>query len=772
MKTARKNAATQAEKTYDRIPLGVVRVDSSRRITYANPFMRALIGSDPVGENFLLFAAEKDRVHLEEELKKRFGGAASQYEIELHRPVDGRCLPVAISAAPEFDAAGKPVSSLGFVRDLSFERANDRIHRAIERETTMCGLFDALREEMAKLVPFDSFRVTLVSDDREHLASIYAHPALPVELTAVQWWPMPDVAKEYLKRTSVHDLDVDEWFNRPDVREQLRSDAGAQRWRETERIKHILVQPVLRDNSVTAFVALDSRSPQPYTTEQLRLCAQLPVPEVVLSALQIARRREIEFVMRLIRELGSAAHDLSMVARTLVDQIQSHYGWEHVSLFQVDADDHMLRLLTQAGSQKAKDGYAQPLDSGFLGLAYNGGAGRAINVGDVRAERHRNAYRCGITSTSSEMCLPVPGSRLRWILNMEASKLNAFAREDQERVEAVLREVGFALERSALVGLKHAITTSIRDAVIQTNDAGIIAEVNPAAGELLGAQASALVGHDIASFVDIENAHQAFGAASDFPRTETTLKRLDGTTIPALLSCARLPRELGGKVFVASDLSFQKRVEQTELLKDVFWQVAQETRTPLALVSSWLQRAAGAGKAEQAEILDKSRRQLRKMDLTLERVLRVASDMSGNPSSRSALDLGELVEGLVEEMPQADAERIDRAYDQKAPPVLASRQDLEFCVQNLFGVMMRAGALEEKLRVATRRQADSVLLELRSVAQTARRGGAQAQEAASSQTEIASGLDVVKTTLRRMGGELKPDGAGHAAFTISLPLAK
>lgn len=777
MKTVRRKTGTAVQKTYDQIPLGVVRVNRQRTISYANPVMRALIGTDPVGANFLSFVdRETDRARLKQEFRKRFRGQASQYEIELRRPADGRHVPISISAAPEFDARNNPVGSLAFIRDLSFERANDKIHRAIEREATTKGLFDALCREIGKLIPHDAFRVTLVSDDRDHLASIYAKPAQADELTVVKWWPMPPVAKEYLKRRKIHDLDVDKWFARADVQEQLRSDPATRIWRERERVKHILVYPVLRDNMVSAFVALERRGAEPFDAEQLRLCEQLPIAEVVISALQIARRRELEFVMNLIRDLGNISSELSQVARTLVDQVQAHYRWEHVSLFQVDEQAGMLRMLTQAGIKGARieDGYAQPLNSGFLGRAYDGGAGRPINVGNVHAKKFHGIYLHGIKLTKSEMCLPVPGSKVRWILNVEAGQQNAFAREDRERVRAVLREAGFALERTALLGIKQAIASSIKDAVIQTDDTGVILEVNPAAGELLGAEAGALVGRQIADFVEGAT-RDAVAAASDFPRTEMVLKPAEGHAFPALLSCARLPPELGGKVFVASDLSFQKRMEQSELMKDVFWQVAQETRTPLALVSSWLRRAAASGEGERAEILDKAQRQLRKMDVTLERVLRVTADLRGESSSRTALDLGALVDELVDELPHADAQRIDRAYGEPVPAVMASREDLEFCVQNLVGVMMRSSALDEKLWVATHRQADSVLLELRNVARDpARRRSATGDREDSSiqrRTEIASGLDLVRNTLRRMGGELEPGRGEQESFTIRLPLA-
>lgn len=775
MTNAHTNTRTSSERTYDDIPLGVVRVNSQRKISYANDAARALIGSDPVGTELSAFVDDDSaRIHLEDEFRKRISGKASQYEIELTRPIDGRHVPVSISAAPEFDAAGAPTGSLAFLRDLTLERANIRIHRAIERETTMHGLLGAFCAELGKLIPFDGFRVTLVSEDRKSLSGLFEYPGRVAEHTAVKWWPMPPIVLEFLKQTEVHDLDLDEWFNHPEAKALARTDPGTRDYLK-QGLKHVLVRPVLREDKVVAYVALETRNPEPYSVEQIRLCEQIPVSEVILSVLQMERRRELEFTIGLIREMGEVSNDISKVARILVERLQEHYGWEYVALFQVDEEAGVFRLLTQAGSAQIliREGYTQKLGDGLLGKAYNGGKGMPINAGDVRASDVSGTYVPGIATTRSEMCLPVPGGKLRWILNVEAGKQNAFANEEQQRVRVALGEVGFTLERAALRELKFAITDAIKDAVIQTNGAGWIIETNPAAAELFGAGAEVLRGKLFADLVDVDDPQKAVDIASEFPRTEVKLKKIDGTHFPALLSCARLPAELGGKVYVASDLSFQKRVEQNDLVKNVFWQVAQETRTPLALVSSWLRRAATLCEGEAAEIVDKSQRQLRKMDVTLSRVLRVASDIRGDPSSSTAIDLSDLVKDLLDELPHADALRVERAVDADLPAVLASRQDLEFCFHNLFGVMMRSGAQDDKLVVAAHQKDASVVLELKNVAKSPNRDAILARDRRLDplRQEINSGLEVVKNTLERMGAELTMPNAQQNEFAIHLPVA-
>jgi PAS domain S-box-containing protein len=761
------------DRTYDHIPLGVVRIDTKRKVTYVNGAMTELWGQQSlIGTDFMVFITEPESQKVfRREMRRRFQKLeGSQYEIVFTRPGDGRQIPVAISAAPEFGDNGELLGSIAFIRDLSFEKANCAIHQAIESETTSGGILKICATVLQGLIPHDCFRITIVSQNRKHLRPACEEPALTICQNDFKWWPMPAFVLEFLSRKNVHDLDLDAWFDRPEARELARSDEATKRFLKLG-FKHVLVRPVLSGGQIIAFVALDTRDKNGFSAAQIKLCEELPIADAVLKALQIERQRELEFSIRLIREMGKVADDLFEVGKVLVNELRSHYKWEHVSLLKVDEDACVFRLLVQAAAENMKlpDDFTQPLREGFLGRCFVSGA--PVNEGNIHDAAVENVHRGDVVGSQSEMCIPVPGRKLRWILNVEASMQNAFADEEQAGVEFLLQETGFILERTALLELKSSILGSIKDAVLQTNSRGLISEANPAAEQLLGAEAAALLNRNLSDFIVGEEMATAVLTADAFPRAEVEMKGAGGASFPALLSGARLPYK-GGKIFVASDRTFQKRVEQTELLKEVFLRVAMETRAPLALVSTWLHRAADLP-ANTAELVEKSMRQLKKMDVTLERVMRVASTVESSQTECAAIDIRALVDELVDQLPEADANIVERNYDKDLDQVSGDRRDLQFCINNVVGVLLRSRAQQDTVVVAARNEPSCVALELqvRSLGADATQCMPLTDEKRALPTEMAYGVDVLRATLEKMGGTLETDGTLQTAFAIRLPIA-
>jgi PAS domain S-box-containing protein len=759
------------ERTYDHIPVAVVRVDTDRKIVYANHVAKELFGSDRlVGTDFMNFVSDADVPRLETELRRRFEELeGSNYEIELAPPAKGRRIPVTIWAAPEW-TAGELVGSIAFMCDLSFEKANDAIRDAIESDKTPAEILKTCASVLQRVIPHACFRVTVVSRNRKHLRVFCEHPQLTGGDNALKWWSMPPFVLEFLRRKDVYDLDLVAWFEGPEVSAMARSDPATQEYLK-HGFKHVLVRPVLSERQVVAFAALDTRDARGFTAAELKMCEQLPIAEAVLKALQVERQQELEFLIRLIREMGKVADNIPNVADVLVNELQEHYKWQHVSLVEVDEDAGVFRVVVQAGPLKLRRDFAQPLNEGFLGRAYSSGG--AVNEGNIHHSSLEGVYRGGIVGTKSEMCIPIPGVKLRWILNVEATEENAFADEEHAGVEFLLQETGFILERAALLELKTSVLNSIKDAVVQTDNRGRISEVNAAAAELFGGGAEAIASRNLAEFIVASDMASAVLKAHGFPRTEVEMKRLDGTSFPALLSGAQLPQK-GGKIFVASDRTFQKRVEQTELLKEVFLRVAMETRAPLALVSTWLRRAAEMP-GNVVELVEKSMPQLKKMDVTLERVMRVASTVESSDAECAAVDIRALVEELLDELPQADADIVERHFERDLGRVSAVRRDLQFCINNVVGVLLRSRAQQDTVVVEARKEPRCVALELK-VRPFARGDASQNVPPRSDKralpTEMTYGVEVLRSTLEKMGGTFHTDETLQSAFAIRLPIAQ
>ena len=365
------------------------------------------------------------------------------------------------------------------------------------------------------------------------------------------------------------------------------------------------------------------------------------------------------------------------------------------------------------------DGYEQAFTAGLIGKAYT--EAKAVNIGDVLAPSDRDLYIEGIADARSEMVLPVPGSKLRWLLNIESSLRDAFADEEQASVELLLRVAGFILDRTATLELKSAILKSVADAVIQTNAMGVIQHVNPAAERLLGRPFALLQHRNLSDFIGSapdepllgEEATDTEGAwhtsqtavierntgvmlvqAGDWPSTPVDLVHADGSLVPVHMSAATLPTELGGKVFVASDLRDQKRVEHMSLLQQVFRHVANEIRVPLALAATFLGDASKESTegSDLHELIGKSLKQIRKADLPLERVVRLAAASDGTPLPQTVFDLRAAVDELVEELPRGDANSVQVVARESFVLARAARHELMFCIQSLLLYLIRRKA--------------------------------------------------------------------------------
>jgi PAS domain S-box-containing protein len=762
-------------KTFEHVPLGVIQVDAHRVITYANRAMQELAGGDSlVGRDIFSLVDDAGENRLSVEIQKRFDEIeGSQYTVNLIRPATGQHIPVSVSAAPDFDGEGRVVGSLAFVRDLRLEVANAEVHAAIQRESEPGGLLRRLSSIIGKRIPFDACSVWIVSEKRTHLMMLFPESTGegPNRSTVMRWWPMPPISLEFLDRHSVHNLDVALWLTDPRAQKLAEEDEDTRRWLDLG-YKHVLVRPVLREGNVVAFLTLERRGTQPFGKREFEIIEHLPVAEAVLTSLQIVRRKQLEFAIDLIGRIGEAADNIPAVAEILVNELKGHYGWEHVSLFQVDEDIGRFRLLSQANCEgmSLEPGLTVPFTEGLLARVLATHA--AVNVGDV-ASLEPGEYVIGISKTVSEMCLPIPGKKLRWILNVESRKKLAFADDEQKFIEFLAREAGFILERAALLGLKSAILASIEDAVLQTNSAGIISDANPAACAMFDLDESKIVGSEVARFISDEFVRKRILTVSDSPRAEIELVKNGGKKFPALLSVSRLPEEIGGRVYVASDLTYQKRVEQTELLKTVFQQVALETRTPLALASTWVRRAQ-TNPEEESELLEKTLGQLKKMDITLERVMRIAGAVEARRASCAPTDLKKLLDRLLGELPSTDTQQVRLHFDQDLPFVLSDERDLEFCVGNMFNVLQRAKPRDQEMAVVARKERKSVLLGLKFASPERSPSVLQNAELDRGVESLADqlwlGESIVEQTLERMGAAL--EGSVKTGYLIRLPVAQ
>ena len=786
------SAVTQRAVDDEHFGLGMVRLSSKREVLFINHAARQTFGSAMrLGMDIAdLPLDEGSRASLGNAMRQRFESeAASSYHLRFKRPDDDTWVRVMISAIPEYNTDGECVSSMGYILDETLDSSVLAIHKVIADANDCHGLLEQVTGQLREIFAFDSLSVTGISEERNHLVQIFEHPPPPCFVSPTKWWPMPGFVKSMIDKGEDGPLNLVEMFATPEFKAFAEIEEDALRF-EQRGFRSCVRVAVRRSGKLVAMLALLRKDGPAFTGDDHKRLLQLPLNEAVLAAMNFAQKNELEFGANFVQQIAKVADNTDAVAQMLVNELGRHYLWSHVSLFRLDENENVFRLVCEAeGSvQKLSPDYCQPVSVGFLGEAYHGK--KTINVGDVKQERWAGRYHPLLKGTRAEMVLPVPGTDGRWLLNVESNLREAFANAEQESVEVQLQIAGFILERTASLELKTAIFNSVADAVIRTNDLFVIVEANPAAERLLGKDRGSLVGSPLgnligfdAEFIEDANRHGYSDSRSKDPAhaalshvvvcTEPTPVRLkcgNGSLIPVLLSAAPLPVRLGGKVFVASDLREQQRIQRMEVLNNVFLQLTSEIRVPLALSEAFLEEAILNTSGDAQELVDKTIKQIRKADMPLERMVRLAMRGQEVPLPRTNFDLHDAVSRLVTEFPEHEAQDIALHARAGILPVHAPRHELMFCVRSLVAYLMRRKAQVEAvdIRLVTEGPEAVIALALEPRKNSLAPATPMDEAAPDSDFELALTEPVIRNLMDRMGGRYCPDAGARRHFELRI----
>jgi PAS domain S-box-containing protein len=364
-----------------------------------------------------------------------------------------------------------------------------------------------------------------------------------------------------------------------------------------------------------------------------------------------------------------------------------------------------------------------------------------------------------------------------WILNIEDSKRNAFAKEEQEALESVLREVAVVLD---LVSKNQVFTELLKhskDAVIQTDLQGVIVQTNPAAEELLGYKDVEMKGRPFISFFLDGNQARRVEESEYVPNDEVHLRHRGGSEVSLLLSGTSLPKEIGLKIYVCNDLSTRKRMETLEILRHMYNEIASQIKTPLSLVFTWLDKLRDSeSRPEVAHILAKTVKQLNKVDLCYDRLLFYERHKSIAPLEKRVFEIPVLIEEIKQQLPDSEAIRIEVASGADVPLVRADLFQVWFCLESVLAYLLRFVPDSGKISVGVFARNGSAAVDIRGYAPPVTGGEikdyASARWAIHAITEMALGEDIIKGFIERNhGGRFRGRrmGGNVMEYVIELP---
>ncbi|WP_315703051.1 MULTISPECIES: PAS domain S-box protein [unclassified Bradyrhizobium] len=762
------------------LPWGVVKVNSDGVFTYGNRAMCEIVGAVTIeGKRLADFFYDDDLAVVREHLESRFSRRISEeYEVRATRLTDGFRVPIRCSAMPDINDNGEVVGAIAIVRDLLTEDVSGEIYKAMEDLDDSHAILRAVAKQCERIVSFDFFSVSLYSDDGEHSWTFYLYPEdLRLE---VRWRAISAYGKTLAEAKNVVSVaDFKEWLARPEAQPYW-DDPDSQRFLRMG-LNSILSLPVISGNRVVARVGFGRKQEKgSFNKSDEERVARLPLAGAVRMALHYHERDELRFRLKLITRIA-LSRNTEFIGKTVVEEVSDHYKWENVSIFRPDEKDGQFQLV----GQKAKESFMLPKDwhhaigKGITGLVYR--TRKALNVSDVAAPEFKGVYLSGCAESRSELCIPIlVNGRVFWVLNVEASQLNAFAKEEQRALENMLGEVAVVLELVSQTQVFSQLLKLSKDSVIQTDYRDTIVQTNPATEELLGYSEDEMKGTALVDYfkdkAQAGRVQEAMREAKYAPNDEVRLICKDGLEASLLLSGTSLPPETGRNIYVCNDLSTRKRMETLEILGQMYNEIASQIKTPLSLAFAWLDRALETEMPPRdiADLLEKTVKQLHKVDLTFERMLFYERQASIIPAKPSLFDIPILVQDILQEMPETS--RIEVTPGTNLPSVSGDVFQIGFCLESILAYFERFVSEDGKITVDISYRDGQVVTVVRGCAPQVTGGTitkyTEERWAIGAITEMALGERMIRSFIEQNhAGEFKTrrGEGGLAEYIVALP---
>lgn len=765
----------------DNFDLPVARFDSAGVLTYLNRAGTRLLDA-PVDGSITLRTLFPDQAEYDEvvhQFSLRMRGEASAYQARFHRPggrTDTPPIPVRVYAFPDTGNDGAVGGSLALLRDLREEHACRAIHQAIETTRDNRALFQVLAAEVARLIPYDEFRITTVSEGRTHLRTLYSSHAQASEKYPYRWWAMPAFIRETLKDYGAGVLDIEAMFATPAYQALLETDPHVLNYRAW-RVLEAQLLPIYHNDQVVAFVALDSLTKGRFDAATVAMLGALPIAEAVMAAMNREERALRMATLDLIHTMSSMVDNVQQAAGELVTRLATGFGWDHVAIFQIEDDPASVRLLRQASGARPylQEGASIPVDGAGAELAALARQPMTLRHQDSRAHSPF-AGQDGFDTHGSQLIVPIRGRHTLWALNIECSVAQAFSTEEIALLEQIATEAGEVLQRSALFEMQRAVLEAIDNAVIETSLDGMVRWCNAAAKQMLSIDPEDPERPRVAlaQLLPMDDSAAAIATTPSFSRRELTLRAMNGTAIPVLLSCSTLPEHLGGKVYVASDYTYQRELRRQGALKEVFRHAAMEGRIPLSLAATWLEQCQPADEQTVATIA-KVLGQLARADLPLERLLRL---FSAPPESNQRMhaDVGRAITLTLREFPDNQAKSIDTTGSSEALTVSADFNHLQFCIESMlaFGLRTKPQSPRMKLKLSTAREAGKAVIRVQGNWKLDNGSAPEAGELErwrrKALYDLTLGEAVLQHVALRSGGKFRTDFRNKLTMSLELPL--
>lgn len=708
---------------FERASIGVIETDCDGRVSYANPHAMNLAGVQRY-EGLDLRALFHDPAQLDEQLRNRRAGLVGNYRARLVRQSDQALLPVEVTAVPITDAEGRITGSFALLRHPLEEEIN-RIHQEVDEPDSV--LFRVM-QELHKVVPYDLVAVTRYSADLHHSQPFFQYrPGAGggrVHWRKKQWDAIPALLSAEVADTRTLLL-TGLPARLTDPRLAPLRDTPLVQVLLQEGLQCCIRRTIRRNRRVCASVNFFARAEDGLTEEHRARVDELPIAASVLQAIDhFDRRREAE-QNRLLREVAFCP-TIEAVYQTLLRRLCEIFAWQRASVFRVDHASARIRLVALFAAPHTAItrglSYEQPITAGVLGRVVR--TRQTQVVPDVAADPDYLPASGGALTPEapmpvrSELCWPLGlegEGKVRWIINVDDSRVDAFSDEEVRWLGETAHHVAGFMQRLSTLNFLSECVEHTSDALVVVDAHGQIKRANPAAAEFFGVGAEkALRGPVDGLFGSTSEAERA-RQATDGHLGEFDVGVAGGHTAAAAVSRSSLPDDIGGAIYVFKDMRPIRRALELELLGRTAYEVAMETRTPLMVAVTELERAVRANDAVPPASAERLLKYLYRTQHAYTKLAMHNTEVREAPRQPQLMDLGLELRALLRWLP--DEMRALARYEPAAQPVRCEADcfELGFVLETVLMFFLRMAPEEIPLRVSVQRQGDEAVVSFEGV---------------------------------------------------------
>lgn len=304
-------------------------------------------------------------------------------------------------------------------------------------------VYVAIHQAAEKLVPTDSFVITLLDEARQEILPVY----LVDRGKAIKADPIlnKEGLSGYVISTGKALL-----LNDPQQSEEMQIMWAG----ESEAVQSILAVPLRLGGKVFGMLSSQSYKLGAYSTEDLQTLSTLAnqaafaIGNAQLFQETHRHAQQLSIINELAREMTSI-FEIDKLCETVTQRLFQAFGYFNVSIFTVDEKSHevVLQAIARPRGAAQSGRYRQPTGKGIIGRAVSNGFSELVN--DTSQDPDFFQFRG--RAVASELVIPFKvGDRVIGVLNVDADRVNAFDSSDVEMLTTVADQFAVTLENARL----------------------------------------------------------------------------------------------------------------------------------------------------------------------------------------------------------------------------------------------------------------------------------------------------------------------------------